>query len=203
MITLNYLNEIWKDVAGYQGLYQVSNYGRIRTLKYYGGNQVRIMVLKKQKNGYLSVTFCKGNKRVTKSVHRLVAEAFVANPNKLPCVNHKNEDKTDNRAENLEWCEYNYNCNYGTRGTRISAAHKETGHKPTEEALKMASEKNSKPVLQFSVDGEFIARYKSASEAAKANGLRKADICAVAGEKTYNGKKRMTYPKNKYKWKYE
>ena len=104
--------EIWKDILGYEGLYQVSNYGRVRSLKY--GKE---KILKQQINtdGYLHIDLYKNKKRKNYNVHRLVTIAFLENPNNYPQVNHKDENKQNNHIDNLEWCDYKYNCNYGTR----------------------------------------------------------------------------------------
>lgn len=117
--------EIWKPVVGYEGYYEVSNYGRVKRLETRvnsnrGGRAVREKILKQiiTKYGYLTVHLCVDNKRAKKKVHRLVAEAFIPNPLNLPCVNHKNEIKTDNFVENLEWCTVEYNNNYGTHQER-------------------------------------------------------------------------------------
>lgn len=118
--------EIWKHIPDYEGLYQVSNYGRIKSLDKYvnGRNSKRllkgkILSLPKEKDGYLVVNLYKNNKGKQFRVHRLVAEVFIPNPNNFPEVNHKNEDKTDNKIENLEWCTPEYNCNYGNRNRKI------------------------------------------------------------------------------------
>jgi hypothetical protein len=122
----NSMKEVWKDVEGYEGLYQVSNLGRVKSLPKMIGRGVqyhvgeRIITPHKAPNGYLRLHLDKNGKRAFFSVHRLVAKAFVANPHNYPHVNHKNEVKNDNVASNLEWCTPKYNSNYGTRKSRIS-----------------------------------------------------------------------------------
>lgn len=121
-------DEIWKDIEGYEGLYQVSNFGRIKSLERYkknnGGSITLIseIILKQSKNnrGYCRIHLCKDAHKKAFSVHRLVADAFVHNPNNLTDVNHKDENKENNCADNLEWCDCNYNINYGTHNKRIS-----------------------------------------------------------------------------------
>ena len=103
-------NEIWKDIPGYAGLYQVSNTGRVKSFKNQYGHGVRILKGEKTQTGYIQVSL---NKKRYK-IHRLVAMAFIPNPDSLPQINHKNEIKTDNRAENLEWCTAKYNINFGS-----------------------------------------------------------------------------------------
>lgn len=109
--------EEWRDIKDYEGLYQVSNEGRVKSLKFGKGK-----ILKPQKNtkGYLQVQLWNGGKRVHKLVHRLVAEAFLPNPNNYKEVNHKDENPSNNHVENLEWCDRNYNNNYGTRTEKCS-----------------------------------------------------------------------------------
>ena len=120
--------EIWKDIEGYEGIYQVSNLGNVKVLDRYVNSSIKNnKIVKRQgkilkqyiKKGYLQVTLTLNNKRKYYNVHRLVANAFIPNPDKLPQVNHKNENKYDNRVENLEWCTAKYNCNYGTRNSKI------------------------------------------------------------------------------------
>lgn len=106
----NFDNEQWRDIAGYEGMYQVSDLGRVRSLKY---GKVRVMSEKKDKNGYLSVMLSKNNNQKRHRVHRIVASAFIQNDDESKTViNHINEVKTDNRATNLEWCDRSYNQNY-------------------------------------------------------------------------------------------
>lgn len=123
--------EIWKDIEGYEGLYQVSNLGRVRSLdrvvqrsSYCSNAQERrkgrILKISHMPTGYGFCSLSKDNTQETKLIHRLVAEAFMQNLNNYPCINHRNEDKTDNRVENLEWCTQKYNVNYGTSRERAS-----------------------------------------------------------------------------------
>ncbi len=109
--------EIWKSVKGYEGIYQVSNFGRVRNC-----NNGCILKSHKERKGYLRVGLSKGAKQTAHYVHQLVAKAFIPNPDALPQVNHKDEIPSNNNADNLEWCDNKYNCNYGLRSKRISDA---------------------------------------------------------------------------------
>lgn len=113
--------EVWKDIKGYEGKYQASNLWRIRSLNYARRKQIRVLKPGIEKTrGYLSVTLLNKGKQKTKPVHRLVALTFIPNPNNLPQVNHKDENKLNNCVDNLEWCNAKYNCNYGNRNIKIS-----------------------------------------------------------------------------------
>ena len=117
------MKEIWKDIEGYEGLYQVSNKGRVKSLKRkicsnsnHKYNTLSEKLLKLSGGGkYIQVILCKDGKTSAKLVHRLVAQAFIPNPNNLPCVNHKDENKKNNDVRNLEWCTYKYNNEYNGR----------------------------------------------------------------------------------------
>lgn len=145
MIKANF--ELWKDVKNYEGLYQVSTFGRVRSLDKYMDVKIRNVdkVLKRgkilkpayDKDGYLRVSLCKNGKRTNFRVHRLVAEAFISNPLNLPVINHKDEVKDNNYPYNLEWCTDKYNTNYGT-------------------AIKRRAEKQSKKVYQYDLKGNLI-----------------------------------------------
>lgn len=112
--------EEWKSIPGYEGLYEISSYGRVKSLdryvkvksKSYRLQKGKMLSPIKNKYGYLQVFLCCNGKYKIISVHRLVAIAFLPNPDNLPIINHKNEDKSDNRVENLEWCNHKYNSNY-------------------------------------------------------------------------------------------
>lgn len=109
--------EIWKDIKGYEGKYQVSNYGNVKSLprtrkaKFNSVSYKQEIILKPKtaNNGYLLVNLYIESKRVMFSIHRLVALTFIDNPNNYPVINHKNGIKTDNRVENLEWCTQSHN----------------------------------------------------------------------------------------------
>lgn len=142
------MEEIWKPVVGYEGLYEVSNFGRVRSVDHYvhhyrGGLKVvrgRILKPSFSGTGYLQVRL--GAKSNNHLVHRLVAEAFIPNPDNLPQVNHKDEDKTNNCVENLEWCSAKYNSNYGDRTRKTSVA-------------------KYKPIVQKTKEGEVVKVWDS------------------------------------------
>lgn len=121
------MEEIWKDIKGYEGKYKVSNLGRVKSLKDRHGYREKILKQLLTHHGYMQVMLfdkAKGNKGKRYYAHRLVAEAFISNPNKFPIINHKDEIRTNNRIDNLEWCTHKYNSNYGTARVKISETHK-------------------------------------------------------------------------------
>lgn len=180
--------EIWKDIKDYEGLYQVSNWGRVKSLNYLHHKKVAILKLYKNRFGYMRVILQKDGIVKNYFVHRLVATAFLENPENLPQVNHKDEDKTNNfvgtpennyKDGNLEWCDCKYNTNYGTGIKRRSYK---------------TSKKLSKPVLQFTLDGIFIREWESTRECGR-NGFHQGHVwsCCVGKQKQHKG----------YIWKYK
>ena len=108
------MKEEWKDIKGYEGKYQVSNLGRVYS--FYKKDCLK----PGNSNGYFYIDLCKNGVSKSFRLHRLVALHFIPNPNNYKEVNHKDEDKTNNKVENLEWCTREYNLNYGTRNKRQS-----------------------------------------------------------------------------------
>ena len=170
------MSEEWRDIEGYEGLYQVSDQGRVKSFKW---NKERFLKPSMDKDGYLLVNLCAGGKPKTLKVHRLVCEAFHENPDNKPQVNHVNEDKTDNRACNLEWCTRIENMNFGTRNSR---------------AGKAIAKANSKQTGQYTLDMELIKVWPSAREAERKTGFDQSTISKVA-----RGKYKQAYG---YIWKY-
>ena len=122
--------EEWRPVVRYEGLYEVSNTGQVRSLDrfYYRLHKGKVLSPTKDRYGYLTVTLNCNGKSKTIKIHRLVAQAFLPNPDNLPQVNHKDEDKTNNNVTNLEWCTAKYNVNFGTRQERYRNTMLEKGH---------------------------------------------------------------------------
>ena len=120
-------NERWKDIFGYDGMYQVSDLGRVRSLKY---GKVRVLKAGTNRIGYLIVALCKNSKRKSVYVHRLVAQAFIPNDNIFNTeINHINEDKTENKVSNLEYCDRSYNMTYNGLQQRRTANHHRSNYK--------------------------------------------------------------------------
>lgn len=170
--------EIWRPVVGFEN-YEVSNLGRVKSLERYifqKDGKVRLQkecILKPilDKWGYCRVTLYDGNRQKIMQVHRLVALAFLENPDNLPCINHKDECKTNNNASNLEFCTQKYNVHY-SRGW--------------EKGQPKAVEKTSKPVLQFTKSGGLVAEYKSAKEAGRQTNIKDSSISKCCLKKPHH-----------------
>jgi len=173
--------EIWKDIKGYEGFYQISNKGRIKSFK---RNRIIIMKPSKGSNNYYHISLSKINKkdRKTFSVHRLVAIAFILNPGNKEQTNHKNSIKTDNRVENREWCTRSYNALHSYKaGTRIS---------PKYWLGKFGAEHHSsKAILQYDLNGKLLNIFGSITEAAKFTNTNKCNISknCIGINKTHMG----------------
>ena len=165
------MEEIWRDIKGYEGLYQVSNLGNVKSLHYNKTKIPKLLRIYKNSNndsGYYLTSLNKNGIRKNFFIHRLVAEAFISNPNNLPCVNHIDEDKSNNKVDNLEWCSYKYNVNYGTCKTRSSL-------------------KRSKPVIQYTKEGEFVKEWRSIKEAETSIGIRCGISKCLSGKHKTSG----------------
>lgn len=176
------MKEIWKDVAGYEGLYQVSNKGNVKSLDHESNHHFykgKILKARPDKNGYMTVGLSKCGAHKWLKVHRLVAIAFIPNPHNYPTINHKNEIKTCNEVWNLEWMTVKDNNNYGSRKYKISAAQRgkprdyAKGEKNYFYGKRFCGKDNvtSKKVYQYTLDGKFIQMFYSTREAAEAIGV--------------------------------
>ena len=170
------MEEIWKNIKGYPN-YQVSNMGRIKRLStgYYRRTE-KILKPQLQNNGYLHIKLSQKDKTKCILVHRLVAQVFIPNPNNLPQVNHINEDKTDNRVENLEWCTQKYNINYGNGISKRVKTNKENG--TYKKIGEINSKIRSKSILQFSKDNSFIRRWDCIMDVQRELGYDNKQICS-------------------------
>lgn len=178
------MEEVWKDVEGFEGYYQVSNMGRCRSLdrvvpcKKNGKRRMNGHIMKLHKNSnndYLCVGLCKNSEYTQMLVHRMVAKTFIDNPDNLPEVNHKDENPRNNCVSNLEWCTSSYNSNYGTRKERLAALPK-------------------KQVIQKDMDGNIIRYWDCILDAGKSIGRDSSGIINVCkGKQGHCGG---------YKWEY-
>lgn len=164
--------EIFKDIRNYEGLYQISNKGNVRSII----SNNKILKPHLTKKGYLSVKLYNGGKKKDFLVHRLVADAFIGNPQCLDTVNHKNEIKNDNRVENLEWMSLYDNNRYGSHDYRMA-------------------NKLCVPIIQYDLNGNFIKEWKSMKSVQEEKGFRISHIseCCLGKQKTSYG----------YIWKYK
>lgn len=177
------LEEKWLPVVGYEGLYEVSNIGNVRSLFRYK----KVLKPTKTTNGYYYVQLFKNKIGTNHYLHRLVAMAFIPHEDDKPFVNHKDEVKTNNNTENLEWVSHVENCNWGTAIARRLAN--------TNYANRRINNANqiktcSKPILQFTRGGEFIREWSSASECARELGLSSVSgirKCVLGERKTAFG----------------
>lgn len=176
--------EEWRDVKGYEGLYQVSNEGRVKSLERViirndGVTQTikeKMLKLTIDKDGYLIANISVNGITYKKRVHRLVAQAFIPNPANLPIINHKDECKTNNFVENLEWCTCKYNLNYGTNPARISERVRNNKYL-------------SKEIAQMTLDNNIIRIFPSIHEVERELGLFHTNVssCALGKQKTCGG----------------
>lgn len=171
--------EIWKDIQGYEGLYQVSNLGRVKRLKFINGTTFfdREIILKQSlnKRGYCFISLSKRNIKCSKAVHRLVSQAFIPNPKNKSEVNHIDGNKQNNNVNNLEW---------STREENIQHAYNNGLNLGSMKNKRGIDNPHSKKVYQFDLNGNFIRQYGSAREAERITGIRCSDITMCCRNKT-------------------
>lgn len=157
--------ENWKNVVGYEGLYEVSDQGNVR-------NSVTGRVLKPKHDrwGYLRVNLYKDRRQKSHLIHRLVARAFIQNPENYPQVNHKDEDKENNAVENIEWCTAYYNTHYGT------AMQRSLEKMDLRTRAMHGGAKTAKPINQYCLSGSLVGVYRSSSHAAEVTGVSASRI---------------------------
>lgn len=183
----NVIGECWKPVKGFPA-YLVSNRGRVWSLnrdekwgEYYRTRQGRFLIPRLGNQGYLYVGLCKNGKVYTKKIHRLVAENFIPNPHGYSVVNHRDEDRTNNDVNNLEWCTTAYNVTYGGAKRKVKDTFFENGV--------------SKRVCQYDLQGNLIATYRSIADAVRITNSNGGAICSCC--------KGLRNKTNGFTWKYE
>jgi len=152
---------IWKDVVGFEDRYKVSSAGLV-----YSKHKNQLKATKKNNRGYVQVSLHKDGKEHMLLLHRVVAMAFIPNPNNLPQINHIDEDKENNRVSNLEWCTNIYNRRHGTGYSRSCAGH-------DYKAMGLA---NGRPVAMYSIDGKLCGEFVSVKTAQDETGINEANI---------------------------
>lgn len=189
------MSEEWREILGFENMYQVSNQGRIFSLR-----NNKILKPKKTRTGYYRVSLSAKGIRKDYLVHRLVANAFIPNPEKKLTVNHINENKHDNCIENLEWATQSEQNIHGTRIARVIASTDYKGRNINYELVAakhdyhQINRKQMKPVLQYDKHGIFIARHDGVAAASRSIGINAGHICCcLKGRRNSCGG---------YQWKY-
>ena len=182
------MEEIWKDIPGYEGLYQVSNLGNVKSISWKNTGAAKNLWLKPHNKGYYQVELVKNKVKKTYVVHRLVALAFIPNPQNLPVINHKDENKKNNRVENLEWCDFKYNNRYSMN------LHPERFKERVYTQKGNYKRRLDFPVAQIGDDGEVIKVWSNSRQIFVETGMSDWSIseCCRGNRKTAYG----------YKWQY-
>ena len=191
-----YIEEVWKDIPEYEGLYQGSNFFKVRSLCHYGKsknnsvhfvNSKTLNFTKDKSTGYLTVNLCKNGVTKKHFVHRLMAHLFIPNPENLPTVDHINRIRDDRKISNLRWASYETQRKNTTRKKKS----------PKKKILLSKQNINGAPVIQLSKDGHFVAEYPSVKEAERQTG-----ICYVNISNCCLGRK-YRHTAGGYRWCYK
>ena len=180
------MEEVWKDIEGYEGLYRVSNLGRVISLNYHKEHRIKELSYGSCWGNYKTVVLCKNSEMKTYKVHRLVAEAFIPNPDNKPCIDHIDANPQNNIYTNLRWATYKENSNNPLT------------IKKYKDSLQGKIGKNSrahKPVTQYSLDGNFIKNWDCISDVKRVLNINVSNICECCKgiRKTAGG----------YKWEFK
>lgn len=179
------MEEIWKDIEGYEGRYQISNLGNVKSLNYGGHGYAKDLVPKVNNCGRLWVElFCNGSKRQC-LIHRLVGEAFIPNPNDYPQINHKDENPKNNVVENLEWCTQAYNNRYSLK------LHPERMRQRHPKIVRTFS---GKKIVQLSLNGDVLRTWEDIRSIVRETGMSQWSITQCC-----DGNRRKAYG---FKWQY-
>lgn len=183
------MTEIWKDIKGYEGLYEISNYGEVWSVR-----KQMSLTKKKGSRGYHHISLYKNKKQKQFTIHRLVATHFIDNPFKKPCVNHIDENKTNNHHSNLEWCTHKENLNHGTAIERRKETIKSSSK--WERYIEIKRKETSKPIVGVSINNGEIIEFPSISEANR-NGYNRGKIqFCLNGKRTKHKGYKWFYKKN-------
>lgn len=181
------MKEIWKDVVGYEGQYQVSDLGNVRSVNWGNRGFTKNLYLKPHNRGYLQVELFRDGTRKTFMVHRLVAQAFIENPNNLPLVNHKDENKYNNTPDNLEWCDNSYNVCYSLNRHGVEAGKRVAPSRHNCKRIGLM-------IIQCSLYGDKIREWDDARTIFIQTGMSDWSISECC-----RGKRKTAYG---YKWQY-
>lgn len=173
------MQEIWKDIKGYENLYQVSNLGNVRSLNYHKENRIQNLKTGTSTGGYLFVILCKNNQTSAVKIHKLVAEAFIPNPDNKPCIDHINTIRTDNNVSNLRWCNNKENMNNPNTINKISKS-------------RIGKRVYSKPIVQLTKTNEYICKWDALIDIENELGYRIGNISACC-----RGERKSAYG---YRW---
>lgn len=191
------MNEIWKPVVGYEGLYEVSNLGNVRSLNWRNTGEVRNLYLKKQRYGYRQVELYFKNKPKMVTVHRLVATAFIPNPNNLPQINHKDLDKTNNNVENLEWVTASENAKHYQRHVAEKGIVPNKGCNNINRIYGTRKSKyghTNNPITQLTLGGEVVCEWDTCLQIKRSLGYKQSSVFECC-----EGKRRTAYG---YIWRF-